>query len=214
MKRHNVSFSIVLPLLSSALWVALIAIPATLAYVNMRHISRNGSGVTFHSHQYSFTVPRNRFFASSVRSSASLNHKVIEAANLPGFSIELLQSRLSSSWPMSWTPAGMDIFTWRAIIFPFYCLPFWWFVGLGVDALLRRRKLRWPVLLLGTLLCGFFLFLILGLRFGLSAEERDGLVYPFLGFGLWIVLFGIFPMTWVRSWVLSRHPRPTQTPSP
>jgi hypothetical protein len=77
---------------------------------------------------------------------------------------------------------------WNALSFPFYCLPFWWFVGRGFDVLLSRERLSWPSLPLGTLLCVFFLFLMLGLRLGISAEERKGLSYPFWGFGLWVAL--------------------------
>ena len=40
---------------------------------------------------------------------------------------------------------------------------------------------------------------MLGLRFGISAEERKGLTYPFWGFGLWVALFSVFPVTWARQ---------------
>jgi hypothetical protein len=41
--------------------------------------------------------------------------------------------------------------------------------------------------------CGFVLFLVFGLRLGISAEERNGLTYPFWGFGFWVALFSVFP---------------------
>jgi hypothetical protein len=71
-------------------------------------------------------------------------------------------------------------------------------------ALLSRERLRRPTLLLETPLCGFILFLVLGLRLGISAEERNGLTYPFWGFGFWVALFSVFPVTWVRHRKVSR----------
>jgi hypothetical protein len=117
--------------------------------------------------------------------------------NLPAFSIELVLSRLSHSGPQSWTPAGMDFRSWRTVSFPIFCLPFWWFEGLGLDGLLKRKHLRWPTFLIGTLLCGLCLIFLLGLRFALTTEERAGIVYQVWGFGLWVLLLSVFPIGWI-----------------
>ena len=179
--------------------MAVIAVPATLSYIHLRQQSANGSDVTLGPGRFELTVPRDRFLSVSIFDAAWLTSHSIQALNLPAFSVELLVDRSTRAWPSTWTPSGMDFFTWRALVFPIYCLPFWYFVGLGLESLSGRRKLKWPALLLGTLLWGFFLFLVLGLRFGLSAEDRGDIVYAFWGFYLWVVLFSVFPIAWVRQ---------------
>lgn len=202
---RRIAFSLLLPTLSLALWVLLVAVPTTLSYISLLQSAQHAAVVTIQKGGFVATVPREHLFRFAVISATFRFAHVIEAINLPAFSIDLLISRFSSSWPATWMPSGMPFESWRAITYPFYCLPFWWFTGLGLDALLKRRRLRWPVLLLGTLLCSFFLFLLLGLRFGLSAEDRAEMTYPFWGFGLWVVLLGIFPATWLRQGLASRR---------
>jgi hypothetical protein len=153
-----------------------------------------------------FAVKTGSAFRPRVWTSTSLVH-FIEAMDLPAFSIDLLISRLSSAWPGTWTPLGMLVDTWNLVSFPFYSLPFWWFCGVGLDALLKRRHLRWPALLIGTFLWGFFLFIVLGLTFGLPAEDHKGMAWAFYGFGFWIALFSTFPATWVRQILASRKMR-------
>ena len=181
------------------LWVLLIAVPITLVYVRLHQEADGGGTIHLQWGRFSRVVSRKQFLTFATEMATSSKAHLIEAVNLPAFAVGILVSRVSSSWPMSWTPQGLLPEQWNALSFPFYCLPFWWFVGRGFDALLSRERLRWPSLLLGTLLCGFFLFLMLGLRFGISAEERKGLTYPFWGFGLWVALFSVFPVTWARQ---------------
>jgi hypothetical protein len=205
---RRIAFSLLLPILSLALWVSLVAVPTTLSYISLLQSAHHVSVVTIQKGGFVTTVPHEHLFRFAAASATFRFAHFIEAINLPAFSIDLLISRFSSSWPSTWMPSGIPFESWRAIAYPFYCLPFWWFTGLGLDALLKRRHLHWPVLLLGTLLCSFFLFLFLGLRFGLSAEEREGMTYPFWGFGLWVVLLGIFPATWLRQKLASRRNLP------
>ena len=83
---------------------------------------------------------------------------------------------------------------------PFFCLPAWFFVGCGIDALLGWRRLHWAALATGTLLCVLFLVLFLGLRFGISTEERGEVVFPLWGMSLWALLFASIPAAWIRQW--------------
>ena len=143
---------------------------------------------------------RDQFFTEALRFGTWSHYEAIEAINLPAFSIELLISRLSHSWPGSWAPAGIDFRSWRAISFPIFCLPFWWFEGLGVDSLLKRKHLHWRTFLLGTLLWGLFLTGLLAIQSGMSAEERTEMIYPIWGFCLWVLLLSVFPIGWIVRW--------------
>ncbi len=205
MRLRQPSFAVLLPLFSLVFWVVLIAVPATLFCFKLWHDARNAAAIRTQLGRFTLTVPREQslIFAAAMVSFPKAH--LIEAVNLPAFAMNLLISRFSRSWPGTWTPGGLLPEEWNAISFPFYCLPFWWFVGIGFDAFLSRQRLKWATLLLGTLLCGFFLFLVLGLRFALSAEEREGLTYPFWGFGLWVALFAIFPAAWIHQWKASHR---------
>jgi len=132
--RRPSSLRIVLPLLALALSATILAVPLTLAYIHLRQVSQHGGPVSFHTQDFQFTIPRDHFFSDSLSGAALLTSHFIQALNLPAFSIELLVDRCTSAWPMTWTPTGMDFMTWRALIFPVYCLPFWYLVGFGFDA--------------------------------------------------------------------------------
>jgi len=216
-KLSRLPFSTLLPLVSLALWATLIAVPLTLSYGGHQAASKNaGSAPTSEELKYlsdgkisqiSITVDDSPIYRATRFSHA------IQNINLPALAVDLLIDRFSSSWPDSRTPFGLYFETWRAIIYPIYCLPFWWIAGLGIDAVRGRRHLRWPVLLLATLLCGFFLFIACGLIFGLSAEDHRGMGWVFYGFGLWVALVATFPAAWVRQGIASRHNRLTQPSS-
>jgi hypothetical protein len=208
---------VLLPLVSLALWATLIAVPLTLSYVGHRATSKNASSRPASEElkylsdgkisQITVTVDDSLIYRATRFSHA------IQNINLPALTVDLLIDRFSSSWPDSWTPFGLYFETWRAIIYPIYCLPFWWFAGLGIDAVRGRRHLRWSVLLLGTLLCGFFLFIACGLIFGLPAEDHRDMGWVFYRFGLWVTLLATFPTAWVRRGIASRHNRLSQTSS-
>jgi hypothetical protein len=189
----RVSFSVLLPLIELVVWVVLLAVPATLAFLNLERVAQ-GSGVAhIQAGMFSASIPRNQFLSFALESAAIKSSHIVDAANMPGFFGELL-------WPASWHPAGVMIDTWRAITFPFFCLPAWWLVGLGVDVLLKWRRLHWGTFLTGTLLFILFGVLFLGFRFALTDSERGEVTYPLWGIGLWAFLFAILPIAWFRQW--------------
>jgi len=127
----------------------------------------------------------------------------VQALNLPGVATELVVSMAAGTWPDSWRPSVLGptpdgLFVWRGLTLPIYCLPFWWFAGLGLDALFSRYRLHWSVLLLGTLLCGFFLFLVTGLAIAWDKRDDRDMAFVFCGFAIWVPLLAAFPSTWIR----------------
>jgi hypothetical protein len=105
---------------------------------------------------------------------------------------------LPTTWPQSWHPVNVPLFAFRSFVLPFFSLPAWWFVGSGVDNLLGWRQPRWWTLLIGTLLFAGFLVILIGLRFGTSAEDRLDDSWIVLGFGFWTLAFASFPAVWAR----------------
>ena len=200
MKPYSrVSFSVLLPLIDLVIWVVLLAVPATLVFLNLERVAQGSGVANIQAEMFSASIPRKQFLSFALQSAAIKSSSTVAAANMPGFFGELLIS-LPTSWPASWHPAGMMLDTWRAITFPFFCLPAWWLVGLGVDVLLKWRRLHWVTFLTGTLLFILFGVLFFGLRFALTDSERGGLVYPLWGMGLWAGLFAVLPIAWFRQW--------------
>jgi hypothetical protein len=132
--------------------------------------------------------------------------RIINGVMLPANSIELPIDRLLPAWPDTWHPSNFSVFSWRAITFPIYCLPFWWFAGYGADALFKRRRPRWPTLLTGTLLCTLFALLTIGFCVSPSPYSEPAVNIPLIiGGVLWTVLFATFPSTWLRNGLASRR---------
>jgi hypothetical protein len=198
-KRSHLTFSFLLPLVSLSVWLVLVAVPATIGYLRLLAMAHGASAVHLQAGQFSTSVPRDGFLWFSIRGIGIQRSDSISALNMPGLFGELLIS-LPTSWPASWHPAGWDIKSWRTLVMPFFCLPAWFFVGRGIDALLGWRRLHWGTLLAGTLLCVLFLVLFLGLRFGLSSDERCEVVFPLWGMFLWAFLFAVVPAAWIRQW--------------
>ena len=50
---------------------------------------------------------------------------------------------MNSQTKREWAPKGMNDLLWRAVTWPFLCLPFWWIAGRAIDALsaMKRRAL-------------------------------------------------------------------------
>ena len=150
-----------------------------------------------------FELPRPSITAYASMSAASDLSKPIQALNSPAMLTEVVASMVTRSWPDSWRPSYFGptqpgLFLWRALIFPIYCIPFWWIAGRGIDAWFVRRRLGWPSLLAGSFLCGAFLFLFTGLAVTTETRSYKDMLFILIGLGLWIVLFATYPATWVR----------------
>jgi hypothetical protein len=195
----RVSFSVLLPLIELVISVVVLAVPATLVFLNHERVTQGSAVANIQAEMFSASIPRKQFLSFALQSAAIKSSHTVAAANMPGFFGEILIS-LPTSWPASWHPTGMMVDTWRAITFPFFCLPAWWLVGLGWNVLLKWRRLHRATFLTGTLLFILFGVLFLGLRFALTASERGETTYPLWGIGLWAVLFAILPIAWFRQW--------------
>jgi hypothetical protein len=199
-KPARISFSILLPILELTLWLVIVAVPATLFYYRLQQAAPHAGIAHLSSGEFQLTVPRSEFFAFALNSATMRNAYIVAAINTPGAFVELLIS-LPTSWPSSWHPENIPVISWRALSYPFFSLPAWWLVGLGLDALLGWRRTHLALLITGTVFASFFLFLALGLQFALPIADRGGAVpWAMWGLGLWTILFGILPGAWLRQW--------------
>jgi hypothetical protein len=191
-------FSILLPLFDLAIWVVLVIVPTTIAYMSLLQMAHNSSTAEIRSGGTSFaSVPRERFASFALSVGTIRQSHLITAINMPGIVSDLFIS--IPIWHIDRLRTQMTMESWRALSFPLFCLPAWWFVGKGVDALVGSIRLHWSSLLLGCLFCALFIFLGIGLGLTATADERADTWWILSGMGLWAVLFAVFPFAWLRQ---------------
>jgi hypothetical protein len=196
--QSRISFSFLLPLLDLALWILLVAIPGTVTYVNLKQDAKDD--VRFGTRQEAevMALPWQRVLSFVVDSASADSYHTIMALDMPGMFGEAAVSGLTS-WPDSWRPKGFLLESWRSITIPFFCLPVWWFVGLGLDCLLLDGRLHWFAHFIGSFLCVVFIVVYLAVKFGVpvsNGSDPDS-AWIFWGIGLWAALFAVFPVTWI-----------------
>ena len=86
--------------------------------------------------------------------------------------------------------------------------------GFGLDALLKRRPLRWPVLVLGSVL--WVVFVVMAIAFTNTRErpfDAPGVNLPItVGGYLWALLFAAFPTAWLLQRRSSALPKVVAEP--
>lgn len=207
--RRRVPVAVVLPLLSLLVWAGIVVLPfvqqlrtlqAAASQPNTtqaRGAAASGNVTVALGSYHATLVPSE--FAPFALNAAILSHShALAAAYLPGALLEMPLS-LATTIPEDWYPKRLNEWTPLALAQPVESLPLFWLVGLAVDALLGRRRLRWPLLAFGTTLCGVFGFVLV--RFALEritgAQPVAGWVLA--GLTLWVVLLASFPAAWLRA---------------
>ena len=84
--------------------------------------------------------PKQSFFLNS-----------IIALDIPAGLVQLPYA-MNSPTKREWSPEGMDEQIWRAVTWPFLCIPFWWIAGRAIDALTtaKHRLVRPRISLMET----------------------------------------------------------------
>lgn len=199
MKAQRLSYSVLLPLITLVVWAVLVPTPALMNCLSLLRESHGGDPVHLYFGNFGVVVPRDRLFLFSLDHSAYQQNKLIRGINTPGLIADSLIS-LSSSWPENWYPAAFtSAVSWGGVAYPFYCLPWWWFVGRGFDGVTARRRIGWLSLLIGCLLSFACAFLGTGFLISESASRRVPGLWIDLGFIFWAVLFAITPMACWRQ---------------
>lgn len=193
----RISFSLLLPMVELAVWVALVPADVGRVYYRARQAAHVSASVSARLGEFELKLPPDRWVESSLKfMPLRFSHSII-AANLPGLLPDVLVS-LPTSQPGKWHPSGMSLDNWRSFTLPFYCLPAWWFVGYGLDGLLGRKRLRRAMLWIGSILCLLFAVSVFGYFTSPPGDQAD-LRWLLPGCWLWTALFGIMPLNWLRQ---------------
>jgi hypothetical protein len=154
MRLNRLSFALLLPALELAVWLVLVPTQTALIYWHLHQLNSPASAFITIAPGAAVTIKGpesgHPLFDLALQFSTFSKADLVTAINVPGVFVEALAS-LPTTWPDSWHPATLSTQEWRPVVLPFYCLPFWWFVGMGIDTALGQRHLRWGWLLLGTI---------------------------------------------------------------
>ena len=212
MRGDRIAFSYLLPVVDLALLVVLVFVPITLTSLHLYEASKGSDQVHIHTGQFDMTLTRDQIVPLAIRIVTVSKAHTMMAINLPGVLLQALISLPAHTSPsFSWHPQALMLDTWRALVYPFFCLPFWWLVGCGLDCLLGRERFHWSLLLFGTFLVGACLALVLGFHFGIPAGRQDN---PWLMRGLtgWTIAFAILPIAWITQ-SIRRHGEHSASPA-
>ena len=193
---RSVRFTWLLPMVGVAVWVAVIAVPAVQTCRMLRAIGAQGRNATVRVGLFEGTILPENFWRFAVNEAVVTHSHALTAMQLPGALVEMpLAVALTN--PSLWYPKQLDEWTWSLLETALYCLPAWWLVGLGMEGLLGRRRVRWPLLLLESVAWATFVFMLCEYLLGYMLPGRAVEGWVVTGFGLWIGLFAVLPMCWV-----------------
>jgi len=203
LSRDSVSFAILLPILVLLVWLVLVIVPTARFALHLRQVA-NGSGtgtVFLQLGQFTVHVKRERFLTFSLETVSLSAQRPIIVLNAPASFVGGLVSLIVAQRG-NWGPSGMMLGAWRTLMYPIFALPAWFFVGRAVDAFVRRSRLHVWNVWVGSVLALISAALAFGLRFGMTASERqvsEQSDWFAAGFALWTLLFATPLVAWLRS---------------
>jgi hypothetical protein len=203
MKKYLRSFSVVLPIGELLLAAGLILVLALVFFLRLKQAA-SGSG---HVGEFQAIIPSEGLLSFAFLRAAAAAVKTITVLNAPANLVELivswLRQPLTGTWVSTsgWYPAWLGLWPGRSLTYPIYALPAWFYVGLGVDSLLGRRRVGTANMVLSVVLAGVTIVVCCLLKLGLSPMERQGEVggLHIEGFALWACLFAVPLVAWFRQ---------------
>jgi hypothetical protein len=188
-----VSFTLLLPVAELAVWSAVVLLPTLFMYTRLDAVQRSGDA-TVRSGQIELTQPPDHWLAWSLTAVGERRFHLITDLNLPGLLVGAPLSLPAAAY-LRQHPTALSMRTWHTITIPFFCLPAWWFVGLGLDSLLARRRLRMAPIAIGAALSCACMALLIGILTS-PPTDRPDLVGFLPGAVFWAVAFAVFPLNW------------------
>jgi hypothetical protein len=198
-KKRLTSWAHLLPLLEILFGAATIFVPALLIFFRLKQMAHGAGGVSLSSGEFEMTIPSKSFLTEAFYRAGGWAEGPITILNAPAIFVEVFVALLVAH-KATWYPATSLPVPWHALIYPIYALPSWFYVGLGIDGVMGRYRVRGWNAALSVLLALICATLFCGMRWVMPEIEGQG--QPFLGwflsgFALWAVLFAIPFAAWV-----------------
>ena len=140
--------------------------------------------------------------------------ETISILNLPGLIGEIAID-LPTTWPDSWHPELFDLWQWRAVTWPLFCLLFGWEVGRALDVLCGSiLSIRiWEAVPLFALSIFLFAFVIGTRATGTHGVDDRLTRWMLAGASVWATLFLLPSVAWYRRFRDRRKSRLSAAPS-
>ncbi len=166
-------------------------------YYHLKRVAGSSGGANFGTNEMHFFVPSNTFLRFALLGASLQLEKPIKVLNAPAHFANVVIAQAISRGPF-WSPPSIGPARWNCITLPIFALPAWWYVGLGADGLLGRKRVPASSAAISIVLALVFGAMAAVLQFGLA--DDPGLV-PGLkeGFTFWTLLFAIPFAAWLRQ---------------
>jgi hypothetical protein len=200
-KKRLTSWAYLLPLLEILFSAATILVPALLIFFRLKQMAHGAGSVSLSSGEFEMTIPSKSFLTGAFYRAGGWAEGPITILNAPAIFVEVFVALLVAH-KQTWYPAASLSLPvpWHALIYPIYALPSWFYVGLGIDGVMGRYRVRGWNAALSVLLALTCAALYCGTQWVMPEIEGQGqpLLSWFLGgFALWAVLFAIPFAAWV-----------------
>ena len=202
MRAQRISCAFLLPIAELALWSALVLVPTLLMYGRFYSLQKHENAST-ESGRFELILPRDRWLGFSLATVCERRFHTIVNLNLPGALIGAPLSVPAASYFRTHA-SELSVRTWHTVTLPFFCLPAWWFVGLGMEGALTRKRLHWALRSVGSIFCCACVALVIGILTSPPADRSDLLSFM-PGAIFWTAAFGLFPL----DWMLTARSRPS-----
>lgn len=174
----------------------LVLVPALLMCGRF-YVFQKNRNASIRSGEFELILPPNKWLEFSLARVCDRQFHTIVNLNLPGALVGAPLSVPAVSY-LRRHPSMFSTEAWNVVTLPFFCMPIWWFIGVGLERSLGRQRLHWTLRTIGSIcFCACMAFLI-GILTSSAGDRKD--LFPFLpGAILWAVAFGLFPANWLLA---------------
>jgi hypothetical protein len=190
-KPQRISCALLLPLAELALWSTLVVIPTLFMYGGLYSLQKHEDASIRPGQPIS---PRDGWLGFSLATVCERQFHTIANLNLPGALIGAPLSLPVASY-LRTHPTGFSVETWHTVTIPFFCLPAWWLIGIGIEGALTQKRLHWGLIAVGSIFSCACIALAIGILASPPVDRGD--LLPFMpGTIFWAVAFGLAPLAY------------------
>lgn len=177
-------------------WATIVVIPGLLFFARLKQMAHGSGSVSLGSGELVFTIPSDRFFEVAFDRVGWAGNALM-SLNTPAKFVDTFISWILLRIGILPWPPSLGQSTWHVLIYPFYALPAWIYIGFAVDAVMGLRHIRKWNMILSLLLVLTCASLFCEYQLGTPTAERS--LGTIDGLAIWVVLFSIPIAAWLRQ---------------
>lgn len=177
-------------------WATIVVIPGLLCFARLKQMAHGSGSVSLGSGEVVFTIPSDRFFEVAF-DRVGWAEKALMILNTPAKFVDTFISWILVRIGIPPWPQSLGQSTWHVLIYPFYALPAWIYIGFAIDAFMGLRPIRKWNMILSLLLVLTCASLFCKYQLGTPTAERS--LETIDSLAIWVVLFSIPIAAWLRQ---------------